>query len=165
MATACLPMSSSIGFSNDLFRFALADALVASEYASGGPTDFSDRALLTHHSGPTRADLDAALAKEKSAKKRDEVRGWFLQAESSTALSRYGECVARVDPVDARLWMLTKPGSSEEATRIDALRPAFGACLKEGKVAFSKATLRGTVALNYYRLAHAPARPVAEQGD
>ncbi len=158
----CVPPNiEKIGFGTDLYRYALADALVASEFASEGPSDFSDRAPLTHHPGPTSADLDAALAKEKSAKKRDELRNLFVQAEGAAILSRYGECVARRDPVDARLWTLTKPGSAEEDARIDTMRHAFGACLLEGKVTFSKATLRGTVALNYYRLAHAPVQPTA----
>lgn len=156
----CVPPNiDTIGFGSDLYRYALADALVASEFAREGPSDFSDRAPLTHHPGPTSADVDAALAKETSAKKRDKVRNLYLQAEGAAVLSRYGECVARRDPVDARLWTLTKPGSAEEGARIDAMRHAFGSCLLEGKVAFSKATLRGTVALNYYRLAHAPVQP------
>ena len=151
----------SIGFDADFYRYALADALVAAEFADHGPSDFSDRPPLAHLPSPTPADLDAALAEARSAKARDDATREFQEAQVVAGLSRYGECVVREDPNSARLWLLTRPGSREEASRIDALRPSFGACLKDGTVDFSKATLRGTVALNYYRLAHATAPPIA----
>lgn len=150
-------------FDGDLYRYALADALVRSEFANQGPSDFSDRPPLTHRQAPTKSDIDAALANVTSAKKRDALMHGFEAQNVVAALSQYGECVVRADPTDARLWILTKPGSTEEANRIDALRPSFGICLKNGKVVFSKATLRGTVALNYYRLAHAPIQPAVEK--
>ena len=150
-------------FGGDLYRYALADALVRSEFTDGGPTDFSDRPPLTHRQAPTQTDIDAALANEASVKKRDALMRGFEAQKVVAALSQYGECVVRADPTGARFWILTKPASSEEASRIDALRPSFGACLKDGTVAFSKATLRGTVALNYYRLAHAPVQAVGEK--
>lgn len=156
----CLPSDAdSLKFAGDLYRYALADALVAAEFADSGPDDFSDRLPLSHLPSPTQAELDAALAKAGSAKKRDQVLTGFQKKEGVSLLSRYGECVARQDPRDVRLWLLTKPGTPEENGRIDALRPTFAACLEGGTVAFSKATMRGTVALNYYRLAHAATRP------
>jgi hypothetical protein len=145
-----------VKFQADFFRYALADALVRAEFAGGGPADLSDRPPLAHRAAPTPADLAAALAEAKSAKDRDEVQAGFQASQAMAGLSRYGECVVRANPTGARLWILSKPGSTDEAGRIDTLRPSFGACLKDGKVVFSKATLRGTIALNYYRLAHAP---------
>lgn len=148
----------SIGFDADQFRYALAGALVSAEFAGDGPSDFSDRPLLTHLPAPARSDLDAALAKAGSAKERDEALSGFRKAEAVAGLSRYGECVVRADPAGARLWVVSELDSREEESRIDALRPSFGACLKDGQVSFSKDTLRGTLALNYYRLAHAAAQ-------
>lgn len=161
----CVGSGVSIDFDADFFRYALADALVSSEFALAGPTDFSDRPLLTHLQPPTQTDLDHALAKVRSAKERDELQRIFRAAQVVPSLSSYGECVVRSDPNDARLWVLSKPGTPEEATRIDALRHSFGACLKDGKITFSRETLRGTVALNYYRLAHAPAQPSAAKAE
>jgi len=153
----CLrPDVQEIGFGTDLYRYALAEALVNAEFAKGGPSDFSDRPPLMHHPGPTQAQIDAAVAAEKSNKKRAKIREAYEEQQIVPALSQYGECVVRVDPVGTRLWILSKPGSSEEAGRIEDLRHSFGMCLKDGKVVFSKETLRGTVALNYYRLTHAP---------
>jgi hypothetical protein len=153
----CLRMDvDKIEFDDDLYRYALADALVGAEFAVTGPTDFSDRPPLAHLAPPAQADIDAALAKVKPGKKRDALMRGFEAQRVVAGLSQYGECVVRADPTNTRLWILTNPGSPEEAERIDALRHTFGICLKDGKVAFSKATLRGTVALNYYRLAHAP---------
>jgi hypothetical protein len=157
----CLrPDVEEIEFGSDLYRYALADALVNAEFAKGGPSDFSDRPPLMNHPGPTQAEIDAAVAAAKSDKKRVAIREAYEEQRIVPALSQYGECVVRLDPADARLWILAKPGSPEEASRIDTLRPSFAACLKEGTVAFSKATLRGTVALNYYQLAHAPVQPI-----
>lgn len=152
----CLrPNVDSIEFTADLFRYALADALVAAEFADGGPGDFSDRRPLVHITGPSPADVETALAKAKPGKERDRVLSIYKAAQAAPVLSRYGECVVRHNPTGARLWALTKPGTPEEMSVINALRPSFAHCLKDGTVAFSKATMRGTVALNYYRLAHA----------
>jgi hypothetical protein len=156
---------ASIGFDADLFRYSLANALVAFEFAASGPADFSDRLLLTHLQAPTQADLDTALAKARSSKERDEASINYQKAQSVAALSRYGECVTRSDPGGARLWVLSTPDTRDEEAIIDALRPSFAACLKDGKITFSKTTLRGTVALNYYRLAHAPTQSSSVKAD
>ena len=117
---------------------------------------------MAHLPIPEQSELDTTLAHVKTAKAREDTQNGFEKAKVMGALSRYGECVVRRDPNDSRLWVLTPPDSPDEDGRIDALRPFFGACLKDGKVAFSKATLRGAVALNYYRLAHAPRQPIAK---
>jgi hypothetical protein len=59
---------------------------------------------------------------------------------------------------------MTQPASVEEATAFQQLVPEFAACLPSGqKLEFNKATLRGTIAMNFYRLAHAP-RTIAPAG-
>ena len=59
---------------------------------------------------------------------------------------------------------MTAPDSAEEAARFGALRPALAHCLSEGETLRSgKAALRGSIAVNYYRLAHAARAPEAVQ--
>lgn len=150
-------------FSGDLYRYALADALVNTDFATRGETSFADRLPLAHLPAPVSAELDAALAKTTSKRKQAELRENFGKQLGVSWLSRYGECVVRQAPVKARLWILTPPETAEETSRINDLRPAFAACMAEGTMKFSKATMRGTTAINYYRLAMATAQPVAER--
>lgn len=152
-------------FTSDLYRYALADALVNADYTQKVVTDFSDRLPLAHHRFEASQDLDAKLAMVKSKKKRAEIQERFHKATTAAWLSRYGECIVREDPVRSRLWLLTPPGGAEETSRIGDLRPAFGHCLDEGKLTFNKVTLRGAVALNYYRLANATPMAKAEKAN
>ena len=78
-------------------------------------------------------------------------------------LSRYGECVVRADPAGSRALLAAKPETPEEASRFAALRLALATCLPEGHtLEFGKLALRGTIAVNYYRLAKAAAAGVAK---
>ena len=147
-------------FTGDLYRYALADALVSVDFAKDGPTTFDDRLPLAHLLPPSEAERDAKLAVTKKSGKRDEIRKDFERAIGVTWLSQFGECIVRDNPVAARLWLLTKPDVPEEVSRVNALRPAFSGCLGDMTLKFSKSTLRGTVAINYYRLASATQRPV-----
>jgi len=134
--------SVEMKFGGDLYRYALADALVNADFAMEGPADFADRLPLAHISEVSESEQD-------TIKKRNSI----------ALLSRYGECVVRRDPVDVRFWILTKPDVPEESSRINALKPAFSACLTNGTVTFNRTTMRGLVALNYYRLAKATPQP------
>ena len=155
----CLPNNADkISFGTDLFRYFLADALVNAEFAADGPKDFTDRLALEHLAAPTESELKADLASAKSPKRRAQIEEQYRKSSGVGALSRYGECVVRHDPANSRGWILAKPGTAEEASRIGALRPSFSDCLT-GTISFSKASMRGTVALNYYRLAHARVQP------
>jgi len=69
--------------------------------------------------------------------------------------------IVRDDPVKARQWLLTPPGGPEEISRINDLRPSFSACLLGGTMKFNRTVMRGTVAINYYRLTMAT--PVASK--
>ena len=153
--------SVQMRFGGDLYRYALADALVNSEFSAGGDSNFSNRLPLAHLLTGTQAELDAAVAKTKSKSKRAELEEDFKKRFGVAWLSRYGECVVRRDPVKARLWLLTPPDGPEETSRITDLMPAFNECLGEGTLKFNRVTMRGTVAINYYRLAKATPQPLA----
>ena len=148
-------------FGSDLYRYALADALVNADYALVAETDFTNRLPLAHAPMPNQLELDAYLAPIKSKRRREEAQAEFNKRVGIAWLSRFGECVARRDPVNSRLWLLTATDVAEETNRINNLSPAFSSCLGEGTMRFNRITMRGTVALNYYRLAKATVQPVA----
>ncbi len=149
-------------FGGDIYRHALADALVNNTFVTRGVSGFADRLPLAHLPYPVRAELDAALAVTKSKRKRSQLQEGFDKQWAVGWLSRYGECVVRQEPEKSRFWILTPPETPEETSRINDLRSTFAACMPEGTVKFSKVTMRGTVAINYYRLAMATARPGTE---
>jgi hypothetical protein len=58
--------------------------------------------------------------------------------------------------------LLTEPGSDLETRYLEALQPAAGNCIEKGAaISMTKYSLRGTIALNFYRLAMAPRVPEA----
>ena len=82
----------------------------------------------------------------------------------SDALSTVGECAVRANPQGAHSLLSARLNSNEESAAVQAMMPAFASCLPKGQqVRFNILSLRGTVAVNYYRLALAPkaAQPVA----
>lgn len=80
----------------------------------------------------------------------------------SDPLSMVGECAVRADPSGARNLLKARLNSKEEEAAVQALMPAFSSCLPKGvQVRFNIVSLRGTVAVSYYRLAFAP--KVAQQ--
>ncbi len=150
-------------FGGDLYRYALADALVNADLAKTSDSDFSNRAPLAHVEPYLQVELDAALAKIKSARKRAEVQEMFDNQSTVSWLSRYGECVVRHNPVSTKAWLLTAPNAPEESVHIAALQSAFGDCLVGRQTQkFNRMTMRGLVAINYYRLAMAA--PVSSAG-
>lgn len=152
----CLPSDAiTMGFGGDLYRYTLAEALIGAEFTTSGPGDFSDRPALKHPSPMTKAQFDASVAAAASSKRRAFLEDVYEKQKAVNFLSRYGECVAREDPQNTRNLILARPGSVEESKQIEVLRPVFSACLEPDTLGFSRATMRGTLALNYYRLAHA----------
>ena len=156
--------SIQMRFGGDLYRYALADALVNLDFVAKSEGTFTDRLPLAHLAPPDRVKLDDYLAKTKSKRKRDEAEQSFNKQYVVAWLSGYGECVVRSEPIKARQWLLTPPGGPEEISRINDLRPAFNECLGDGTMKFNRVTMRGTVAINYYRLAMATPQPVAVKG-
>ena len=142
-------------FGGDLYRYAIADALVNARYKTVGEISFANRLPLAHLPLPDRAAFDTKLAVIKSKSKRQEMEEGFKKQYSVGWLSRYGECIVRHDPVKTRLWLLTPPDGPEETSRINDLRAAFADCLQAGTLRFNRTVMRGTVAINYFRLATA----------
>jgi hypothetical protein len=148
--------NSKMKFEGDLYRYALADALVSREFAAAPVPNFSDLPPLAYRPLP---DEPAPITpnSSKSAKRRyEQAMKDIEQARAFRALSEFGECVVRSSPAAAKALLLTEPETAAEASGFNALRTSLGLCLPEGRtLAFGKLVLRGTIAVSYYRLAHA----------
>ena len=149
-----------VRFTGDHFRYALADALVRRQLAALPAPALDAVPRLTHHE-PTEPLRTDKKGKPLSAKKYQQALDNYKEAQAFAYLSRYGECVVRVNPAAARALLLTEPTSAAETAQFSAMSTALGNCLPEGQsLAFGKLALRGTIAINYYRLAKAPALPM-----
>lgn len=86
------------------------------------------------------------------------ARGEGVESKrANIAISRFGECVVRVAPEQSASLLQTPIGSDAESAASEALKPAVSSCLMAGQtVVLPIELLRGTIALNYYRLAMAP---------
>lgn len=144
-------------FPGDLYRYALADALIARELSAAAIIDSSNIAPLQRRNSPDRPAPPPVNANKSDRAKYERAMENFYEAQSFRALGEYGECVVRTNPAGARDLLLTRPESAGENSRFDALHPALAECLPPGKtLTFGKLVLRGTIAVNYYRLAHSP---------
>lgn len=153
----CLPERvgavTQVRFKGDQYRYALADALVAKELAAIGKTSLDLVKMLDHRDPGLAPSRTSAKGKPVSEKKYKEAVRAYEQAQAYTYLSRFGECVVRVDPSAARALLLTDPETPTEIARFAAIGNALATCVPENKTMnFGKLALRGTIAVNYYRL-------------
>jgi hypothetical protein len=145
-----------IRFGGDLYRYALADALVNRDLAAQ-PAPLLDSVPRLDHREPGEPPRPIDSRGRKLGKRKLEAANESYRRDAAFAfLSRYGECVVRVDAAGAKGLLVAKPDSADETARFTALRPALAHCLPEGETLRSgRVALRGTIAINYYRLAHA----------
>ncbi len=89
----------------------------------------------------------------------DEFDGDAAELPGDFIASRlFGDCVAREDSADAHALLLAQPGSAEESAAIDALKPAFTACIKQGQtISLTRAAARATVGEGMLKLSRAAA--------
>lgn len=140
----------------DLFRASLADVLVNKDLKTAEVGGFDGVAPLAQLAPQSQREFEAAYAKARSNAAKAKVKTAWDASVAKTWLAHFGECVVRRDPVTAREWLLTKPESTEESKAASKSVPALSACLADGeKLTFDKHVLRGTIAINYYRLAMA----------
>lgn len=129
----CLSGSGQLGFSFNLLRGGIFQALYAREFRSGGPTDFS--AVPT--TGYSELYDDSISPEVRAA----------------LALEQFGECVARADAAGVQTLLRQIPGSGGERAAIQALIPRFAACIPQNEtIRFSPSVVKGAVAEGIYRL-------------
>lgn len=145
-----------IAIDPDLFRYALAAVLVKRDFANDPSAGFSNVAPLSHRAPESEAQYQAKLGATGSEKRRAQIKFEHDKDLTQAWLAQFGECVARKNPVSAKDWIVSSPESAAENAAIKQMSPEFSACLAEGEaLTFPKTILRGTVAINYYRLAMA----------
>lgn len=148
--------SAKMSFSGDLYRYALADALVAREFAGASVGDLSTVPPLDNLDLPDVPRPPPASASKAEIQRFEKAQKSYEDAKAFRLFNAFGECVVRMDPSSAHALLVTTPESADEAAHFSLLQPALGECLPEGKtLTFGKVVLRGSIAVSYYRLAHA----------
>ena len=138
-------------------RFAIANALVRRNLQNYNPRNVLLAAPL-----PVSYYIPkyAASTKKLSSKELREREARIQRAEAVLALLAYGECVVRANPTVTHSLLFSKLQSPDESFAFDALMPALSGCLTKGRqFRADRPSLRGALALTYYRLAHAPKSP------
>lgn len=75
-----------------------------------------------------------------------------VAATPMNLLQRFGDCVVRIAPADARALVLATAATQEERSAITRLGPALGSCVAPtGQVRFSRAVLQGVLAEALYK--------------
>jgi hypothetical protein len=145
--------SAQMRFSGDLYRYALADALVNRELATSEIADLSNIPRLAQRDFGEPPSPIGTRGKKISDRKYEAALEDHRENFAIAYIARFGECVVRLAPGEAKALLLTPPDSNAETAHLAALRPALGTCLPEGQtLKFGRTTLRGTIAVNYYRL-------------
>lgn len=160
MSPECLGNAAQDGvqmrFTGDLYRYALADALVNRELAGWTIPDLTSVPRLVHRDpGETPSQVNAK-GKPLGKRRYQEALAAYEKEATYAYLSRYGECAVRGNPTGAKALLLSGPDTVQETAAFNALRPVLERCLVEGRtIRFGRVALRGSMAINFYRLAHA----------
>ena len=143
-------------FPGQHYRYALAQALLVRDFPNGVPTDIAAAPVAQQDAPPP---LDETKL-PKNAKKATAIRDSFARHRSFWAMDRLGDCIARTKPVAAYALVQSGIDTPAERTAFEQLKPAIAECLDlDGTVRFAPGTLRGSVALNLYRLAYSVKKP------
>lgn len=158
--SSCLPMTVGgqleARFPGDTLRYAIAEALVRADFPISFPQGITATAPLTHQ-GVNPEWLAPPMGKKFSPMQLADRQRRADESAGFAYLTRFGECVVRADPVLAHRLLLTPPLSETETAAFKALAPQLSGCHEAGgQLKANKATMRGTIAHNFYRLAKAP---------
>ncbi|HPB24112.1 MAG TPA: hypothetical protein PLL48_17505, partial [Novosphingobium sp.] len=138
-----------------MIRWSIGQALFDRDQAKLTATDFSGVPALAYEQPfPVRTtDRDG---KPIPADRVAQQQRRYDEKAGDVALSRVGECVVRADAAKARAVLLTPLDTPEELSALQAVAPALSNCLPQGQtLGFDRMSLRGTLAVAYYRLASA----------
>jgi hypothetical protein len=157
----CIGNGQQMKLPGDFLRYGLAEALVRRELAPGLPPDIALAAPLAHRQVDD-ADFRPKPGTTPKPKELARIEKDKAEQRAFRMLSLYGECIDRTDPAAALRLILSATASNEETQAFAALKPALQNCLNEDQtIAFTRVSLRGTIAMNLYRLAKAPRLPTA----
>ncbi|MEO7411259.1 MAG: hypothetical protein ABIU10_08070 [Sphingomicrobium sp.] len=147
--------ASMLKGSHSLYRFALAEALLRRDYRKAGPPNPALAAPIDHPIFAASATPPSTWVEEVDSQTR--WPGYRDRARAYSVVSAFGDCVVRAGPAKAWALLQTKVASAPEKAALAALAPEMGSCVPAGaQIELSPNNIRGTVALNYYRLSQAP---------
>jgi hypothetical protein len=148
-------------FPGELYRYALAGALVRVDFGTSAVADFSSVSALLHRPMPT---LDESKL-PKNKKKAAEAQAQFQSALMNAFMARYAECVVRKKASASHALLMANIASAEEKTAFGNLSEALAGCMPGGStVRFGKENLRGAMAVAYFRLAAATSQQAPKNG-
>jgi len=137
----CLSLGE-LSFPLNVVRSSIIEALYIEQFGRSGPTEFSQVPLIDYLAGYP-AELPG-------------------NARTIVALAKFGDCVSRNDPVNARALVVSIPGSGDEKQRLATLSPSFNSCVIQGeKLTFSRSVIRGAVSEGLFRLSRAASQAQA----
>ncbi len=139
----------------DDYRGTIADALIARDAAQLAASDFSAVPALTYEEPrPLKMNFSDGkpIPEERLARQRVAIERKLV----ANRLGKLGECVVRTAAAPSRAVLATPIDSSAELQALQGVTPALQQCLPVGETAaFDRMSLRGTLAVAYYRLASA----------
>jgi hypothetical protein len=136
-------------------RFSLASALFSRELADFDPSRLAGAPAL-----PAISVDQSLVAKARAKLRKTEDIAKFDQGtarvQRDLAYYRFGDCVVRQNPAEAKALLLTKIETADESQALDRLRPTLKECqAADQHPSLAPADVRGTVALSFVRLAYA----------
>lgn len=156
LAVAAASDGVEMTFPGDTMRYALADALVRQEFRSA-PAPGIELAAPLIQPKFDESEYEPKPGKKTNAKQLTAMADSRLKRIGVVYLAEYGECVVRKNPSQSHALLMADPDSVQEGAAFRAVTSALGECLTAGQsLSFNRMTLRGAIAMNYYRLAHAP---------
>lgn len=138
-----------------MIRWAIAGALFDRDAAKMTQTNFAAVPQLAYEMPfpirTTTKDGDP-IPSERIAEQQKR----FDEKASDVAIAKVGECVARTDGAGTRAALLTPIDTAAELGALKALAPALSNCLPKGQtIGFDRMSLRGSLAVAFYRMASA----------
>ena len=138
----------------EFYRYALAEALFRRDLKKLAAGNFAMVPRLAHARPAPKASVGAS--------KKDKDRAAGEQAFEIN-LSMLGECLVRGNPVGSHAVLSSEPASDAETAAFASMMPAMERCIDQTKPArVGLDDVRGTIAVNYLRLAKA--QPSGWQG-
>jgi hypothetical protein len=140
-------------FPADHHRYVLAQALFKRDLVELPAPTLIDIPSLSHR--PMPDPLDPARLPTDPIK-AEEAKAAFATKSVAHLADMLAECSVRRDPAAAKALLVAPIGTPEEDSAFKALAPAMSHCIPTGKqVRLNRTVTKGSIALNYYRLAAA----------
>ena len=142
---------SRMQFPGETLQYTLADALVRSEIRE--PRAGFDNVASLDQPELVEADYRPKPGAKITDKLLTQLANDRTKQATIVYLAEFGECVVRKNPIQAHALLMADPGSPEEGSALQAIYPSLGGCMTAGQtLTFNRSILRGTIAMNYYRL-------------